>query len=65
MNHMNTTLKTLYFLLGFTSCLSACAEQPSADEVITTMEKLNGVTPGARRNHIPQFDHFTVGGKED
>jgi len=46
------TLKTLFFLLGFTSCLSAWAEQPSPDEVITTMEKLNGVTPGARRNHI-------------
>ncbi len=28
------------------------AQQPSADEVVSTMEKLNGITPGARRNHI-------------
>jgi catalase len=28
------------------------AQTPSADEVVTTLEKLNGVTPGARRNHI-------------
>jgi catalase len=30
----------------------AQADQPSAEQVVTTMEKLNGVTPGARRNHI-------------
>lgn len=39
------------------SCLlagaTASAQQPpTADEVVSTMEKLNGVTPGARRNHI-------------
>lgn len=34
-------------------CMGVCyAQAPSADDVIKTMEKLNGVTPGARRNHI-------------
>jgi catalase len=31
---------------------AALAAPPTADEVVSTMEKLNGVTPGARRNHI-------------
>lgn len=32
--------------------MAASAAPPTADEVVSTMEQLNGVTPGARRNHI-------------
>jgi len=49
---MRNILKSTLILGSLIFGFSAFAEQPSADEVVSTMEKLNGVTPGARRNHI-------------
>ena len=39
-------------MVGVFNIGSSFAEPPSADEVVNTLEKLNGITPGARRNHI-------------
>ena len=49
---MKLKLSTICALVGVLASFSATGEQPSADVVVSTMEKLNGVTPGARRNHI-------------
>ena len=49
---MKNILKSSLIFGSLLFVCSAFAEQPSADEVVSTMEKLNGVTPGARRNHI-------------
>jgi len=48
MKFMNQLTVTAMALL----CSAGWAQTPHADEVISTMEQLNGVTPGSRRNHI-------------
>lgn len=45
----------IYFvtsLIGMLNMLPAHSQQLTADQVIDTMEKLNKVVPGSRRNHI-------------
>lgn len=51
---MTTTpsMKSALLMALLLASAAASAEAPTADEVVSTMEKLNGVTPGARRNHI-------------
>jgi len=49
---MKNILKSTVLLGSLVCALTSFADQPSVDEVMSTMEKLNGVTPGARRNHI-------------
>ena len=49
---MKIYLLPFYLLIGLSASLHVNADQPNPGEVISTMEKLNGVTPGARRNHI-------------
>lgn len=51
---MTTTpsMKSALLMALLLASAAASAEAPTANEVVSTMEKLNGVTPGARRNHI-------------
>lgn len=51
---MTTTpsMKSALLMALLLASAAASAEAPTAYEVVSTMEKLNGVTPGARRNHI-------------
>lgn len=49
---MNIVSKLSLPVFALLCHVASYAEAPSADEVVSTMERLNGVTPGARRNHI-------------
>lgn len=51
MKHLINITLSAFAMISMGSNL-AHAEEPTADTVVGTMEKLNGVTVGARRNHI-------------
>lgn len=49
---MNALIKLVLACLGGAFLDASLADEPPAGLVVATMEKLNGVSPGARRNHI-------------